>query len=300
MDVKVFRTFLELAQVRHFGRAAENLYLTQAAVSARIKQLESYFDTQLFTRDRNNIKLTSAGERLVNYAEIMVTTLQQAKFELSLESGKRLQLTIGGTPNVWDAYLQHCLSKVTDAFQGYGFIAEVMGRELLSRGLLERTLDMAFVFDPIKTEELQCKKVVNLTLLFVSTQPAAADTVFEHNYVYVDWGAKFASEHVARHPDATTPFLRTSTARIALDYILERGGSAYLPAPLVEPFLRTGQLYVIEYISEWERPVYLSYRKNGSSVEAIQQVERLVKDINPLTSFSLQQAGESLSAPRIR
>ncbi len=35
MDVKVFRTFLELAKVRHFGRAAENLYLTQAAVSVR-------------------------------------------------------------------------------------------------------------------------------------------------------------------------------------------------------------------------------------------------------------------------
>lgn len=31
MDVKVFRTFLELARVRHFGRAAENLYITQAA-----------------------------------------------------------------------------------------------------------------------------------------------------------------------------------------------------------------------------------------------------------------------------
>ena len=40
MDVKVFKTFLELAQVGHFGKAAENLYITQAAVSARIKQLE--------------------------------------------------------------------------------------------------------------------------------------------------------------------------------------------------------------------------------------------------------------------
>ncbi|GHX63814.1 transcriptional regulator, LysR family [Vibrio cholerae] len=127
MDVKVFRTFLELAKVRHFGRAAENLYLTQAAVSARIKQLENHFDAQLFTRDRNNIKLTSAGERLVGYAEVMVATLQQAKFELSLESGKALQLTLGGTPNIWDAYLQHCLSRITDTFEGYGFLAEVMG-----------------------------------------------------------------------------------------------------------------------------------------------------------------------------
>ena len=89
MDVKVFKTFLELANVRHFGRAAENLYITQAAVSARIKQLENYFDTQLFIRNRNNIKLTSSGERLVSYAEVMVATLQQAKLNYLLKAAKR-------------------------------------------------------------------------------------------------------------------------------------------------------------------------------------------------------------------
>lgn len=292
MDVKVFRTFLELAKVRHFGRAAENLYLTQAAVSARIKQLENYFDTQLFTRDRNNIKLTSAGERLVSYAEVMVATLQQAKFELSLDNGKALQLTIGGTPNIWDAYLQNCLSVITDAFSGYGFMAEVMGREQLSRNLLERTLDMGFAFDQIKAEELQCKKVADLVLVMVSTRPDTADSVFNNRYVYVDWGSRFASEHADRHPKAPAPFLRTSTARIALDFILEKGGSAYMPASVVEPFLNSGQLHRVAGVEDWYRPIYLSYRKNSSSVDAITQVEGLVKNIDPLTAFSLQKAGE--------
>ncbi|MBD0785974.1 LysR family transcriptional regulator [Vibrio sp. Y2-5] len=293
MDVKVFRTFLELAQVRHFGRAAENLYLTQAAVSARIKQLESYFDTQLFTRDRNNIKLTSAGERLVSYAEVMVTTLQQAKFELSLENGQALQLTIGGTPNIWDAYLQNCLSVVTDAFSGYAFMAEVMGREQLSRQLLERTLDMAFAFDPIKAEELNCKKVADLVLVLVSTQSDTLESVFQNRYVYVDWGSRFAAEHADRHPKAPAPFLRTSTARIALDFILEKGGSAYLPTSIVEPFIASGELYLIPNVEEWHRPVYLSYRKNSSTIEAIGHVEELVKKIDPLTAYSIQRAGEA-------
>ena len=240
MDVKVFRTFLEVARVRHFGRAAENLYLTQAAVSARIKQLEGYFDTQLFIRDRNNIKLTSSGERLIGYAEVMVSTLQQAKFELSLESGKALQLTLGGTPNIWDAYLQNCLSVVTDSFGGYGFMAEVMGREQLNRNLLERTLDMAFAFDQIKAEELNCKKVADLVLVLVSTQQDDLESVFQHKYVYVDWGTRFGSEHAERHPKVPAPYLRTSTARIALDFILEKGGSAYLPVSMVEPFIDSG------------------------------------------------------------
>ncbi|MDA0117577.1 LysR family transcriptional regulator [Vibrio sp. T11.5] len=292
MDVKVFKTFLELANVRHFGRAAENLYITQAAVSARIKQLESYFDTQLFIRDRNNIKLTSSGERLVSYAEVMVATLQQAKLELSLESGKGLQLTMGGTPNVWDAYLQNCLSIVTDSFGGYGFMAEVMGREALNRCLQERTLDMAFAFDQIKADELHCKKVADIVLVLVSTQEHTLESVFEDKYVYVDWGTKFASEHAERHPKIPAPYLRTSTARIAMDFILEKGGSAYLPISLVEPFIASGQLFKVAGVEDWHRPIYLSYRKASSSVEAIGQVEELVKDIDPITAYSLQQMAD--------
>ncbi len=278
MDVKVFRTFLELARVRHFGRAAENLYLTQAAVSARIKQLENYFDAQLFTRDRNNIKLTSAGERLVVFADTMVNTLQQAKFELSLENGKAHQLSVGGTANVWDGYLQRNLNVITQAFTGYGFIAEVLGREQLCRALLERTMDIAFTLDPIKVEELNCKQVADLELIFVSSH-AYAEDYFHQQYVYVDWGTRFASEHAARHANIPAPCLRTSTAKIALDFILDNGGSAYLPRSIVEPYLADKQLYVVENIEGWLRPIYLSYRKNSSAIDTILKLEQLVNEL---------------------
>lgn len=292
MDVRVLSTFLELARVRHFGRAAENLHITQAAVSARIKQLENYFNTVLFTRNRNNIKLTSSGERLIGYAEVMVTTLQQAKYELSLENAQALQLTIGGTPNIWDAYLQNCLSEVTEEFHGYGFNAEVLSRDQINRGLIDRTLDLAFAFDPLKAEELECKKITDLTLVLVSTIKCNVDAALAEKYVYVDWGTAFSSEHAERHPQKYAPYLRTSTARIALDFILEKGGSAYLPASVVEPFLNSGQLTAVEQSLNWDRPLYLSYRKKSTSIEAIIAVEKLIHKIDPSTAYSLVQAGE--------
>lgn len=292
MDIKLFKTFLEVAKERHFGRSAENLYITQAAVSARIKQLESFFDTTLFIRDRNAIKLTSAGERLVGYAEVMVSSLEQAKFELSLDENKALQLTIGGTPNIWDAYLQNCLSVVTDAFEGYGFIAEALSREQINRNLLERTLDMAFALDPLNSDELTCEHIADLVLILVSTKACTQEQAFEQKYIYVDWGTRFASEHAERHSSVPVPFLRTSTARIALDFILEKGGTAYLPISIAEPFLASKQLFKVGDSEEWCRPIYLSYRKSSTSLNAIKQVENLVANINPLTAFSLQQAGE--------
>ena len=63
MNTDLLRTFLEVAKTRHFGHAAENLYLTQSAVSSRIRQLETTVGVPLFTRQRNNILLTPSGDR---------------------------------------------------------------------------------------------------------------------------------------------------------------------------------------------------------------------------------------------
>ena len=172
-------------------------------------------------------------------------------------------------------------------------MAEVMGREQLNRNLLERTLDMAFAFDQIKAEELNCKKVADLVLVLVSTEPDDLESVFQNKYVYVDWGTRFGSEHAERHPKVPAPYLRTSTARIALDFILEKGGSAYLPVSLVEPFIESGQLHKVKGVEDWYRPIYLSYRKSSTSVDAIMQVEELVKEIDPSTAYTLQQAADT-------
>ncbi len=66
MDTELLQDFpSEVSRTRHFGRAAEALYLTQSAVSFRIRQLENQLGVNLFTRHRNNIRLTTAGEKLL-------------------------------------------------------------------------------------------------------------------------------------------------------------------------------------------------------------------------------------------
>ncbi|MDH5728398.1 MAG: LysR family transcriptional regulator, partial [Gammaproteobacteria bacterium] len=73
-DISLLKTFLELSRSRHFGKTAKNLFLTQSAVSARIKILEDTLGVRLVTRDRNNIQLTPAGMRFLPYAESVLTT----------------------------------------------------------------------------------------------------------------------------------------------------------------------------------------------------------------------------------
>lgn len=95
MDTELLRTFLEVNKTRHFGRASENLYLTQAAVSARVKQLESQLGVPLFIRARNNIQLTIEGERLVPHAETILLAWSRVKQDVALKPEQKQQINIG-------------------------------------------------------------------------------------------------------------------------------------------------------------------------------------------------------------
>ncbi|SDJ64637.1 DNA-binding transcriptional regulator, LysR family [Ferrimonas sediminum] len=295
MDVKGFTTFLEVARERHFGRAADRLNITQAAVSARIKQLEEYFDTTLFVRQRNNIHLTSSGERLVRYAEVMVSTLQQARDDLKLTRQEQAQLTIAGTPNIWDAYLQHCLGVITETLTGYAFCAETLSQDQLNRALLQRTLDMGILFEPVKSELLECRQMAQLPLVLVSTRSQAAEQAVSQDYVYLDWGLEFSQEHARLHPNLRAPSMRTSGARIALDVLLSRGGAAYLPLSMAQPFLDSGQLHLVVANSLIERPVYLAYRKDSPLLDGILEVAAKLSHTTPAGGFTLQAAAENAS-----
>ncbi|EJN6713312.1 LysR family transcriptional regulator [Vibrio vulnificus] len=279
MDIGLFRTFLEVIKTRHFGQAAENLFVTQAAVSARIKIIENHFDCQLFTRDRNNIQLTSSGVKLQNYAEMILENYKQAKKDIAIDNGKLEQFTIGGTPSIWDSFLQQGLTEVMDMFQELSFAAEVMSRDKLQRGLIDRTLDLAISFDQIKEEGIYSQKLSSSELIMVSNKSQDRSLAFKDNYVYVDWGARFALEHSQNHGHESEPYLKTSTARIALDFILQKGGSAYLPLNMVKQHLIEQVLFRVDGVDPWIKPVYIAYRERNTSIEKLQKIKNTLKNI---------------------
>ena len=68
MKFELLTTFLEVSQTLHFRIASENLFITQSAVSARIKLLEDDLGVLLFDRTHKHLKLTREGHRLIKHA----------------------------------------------------------------------------------------------------------------------------------------------------------------------------------------------------------------------------------------
>ena len=63
------RVFHTVARRLNFTKTAEELFITQPAVSKHIQEIEHYFKVKLFERNGTKIKLTAAGEVLLQYTE---------------------------------------------------------------------------------------------------------------------------------------------------------------------------------------------------------------------------------------
>jgi DNA-binding transcriptional LysR family regulator len=78
LDVDQLKTFLAIADAGSFTRAAEEVNKTQSAVSMQMKRLEESIGRPIFARDGRGSRITSDGERLVDYARRLVALNDEA------------------------------------------------------------------------------------------------------------------------------------------------------------------------------------------------------------------------------
>jgi DNA-binding transcriptional LysR family regulator len=109
MDIVTARTFLEIVKTGSFVRAAENLHITQTAVSARIRVLEQQLDRKVFIRNKAGARLTSAGDQFFRFATSLVQIWDRARRTVALAPGRERVVTIGAELSQWNPLMRHWL-----------------------------------------------------------------------------------------------------------------------------------------------------------------------------------------------
>ncbi|MDH5327955.1 MAG: LysR family transcriptional regulator [Gammaproteobacteria bacterium] len=273
MDTDQLKTFLEISRTRHFGRAAQNLYLSQSAVSSRIKALEDQLGTPLFVRNRNDIQLTPAGNRLLNHAENILAAWGRAKHDVAIEEEMSTSLAIAATPSLWDIAMQDWLQNLHQRQPHIAVHGEVMETESILRRLMEGSLDLGFTFEPSQRPQIETRQFTSISLIMVSTSnQQSLDQALNHNYVLVDWGLSFAINHARHFPSLRTPGIRLPLGHIAKAYLLNCGGTAYLAESTVVDEINNGQLFKVEDAPIIERTAYAMFSTLTQPEDGLQAV----------------------------
>ena len=270
MDIDALKTFIEVNRTRHFGQAARNLYVSQSTVSARIKLLEEQVGLPLFVRQRNNIQLTAAGEKLLHYAESIVTTWTRARQEIAIEDEKLIPFIVGSTPSLWDSVLTDWMKFMFNKKPDMVFDAEVQSPDVLAKRVQELTMDIAFVFDNPQFVDVECKEITEIPFVMISSyNEISKEEAISESYILVEWGSSFSITHAKSFPNMPQPRMRVMLGRIALDYILANGGTAYLPEPMVADLLKEEILYLVKDAPVIQRHVYALYTEENTNMDLI-------------------------------
>lgn len=150
MDTATLQAFLSVANTRSFSIAAEQLFITQPAVSKRIAALESELDTRLFDRIGRSISLTEAGRALLPRAQRVIAELEDSKRAVSNLSGKiEGRLSIGTSHHIGLHRLPPVLRAFTRKYPDVELDFRFMDSEQACAAVLHGELEIGIVTLPL-------------------------------------------------------------------------------------------------------------------------------------------------------
>ncbi|MDL2251822.1 LysR family transcriptional regulator [Odoribacter sp. OttesenSCG-928-J03] len=145
MDFRL-TVFVSVAHNLNFTRAANELHISQPAISRHIQELESTYKTQLFERSGNKVKLTASGETLLRYAENIMESYRNLQLEMNLLTGNFSgELRVGSSTTITQYILPPIIAKFISKFPDIKLTVTSGNTEQIEQMLEKHEIDIGLV-----------------------------------------------------------------------------------------------------------------------------------------------------------
>lgn len=158
MNFKQLESFLWVAELQSFTKAARQLYMSQPAVSFQIKALEEDLEVMLFKRGDKKMVLTDAGQLLYREAKQMFRHYQKIKAGLDDLKGLKTGHLIVGAGTIPGEYLLPLLiGDFKKKYPGIQITLKVSGSGQVERWVREREIDLGITGILVEGQEIECR-----------------------------------------------------------------------------------------------------------------------------------------------
>jgi DNA-binding transcriptional LysR family regulator len=191
MELRLLRTFVAVAELRHFAKAAAACNLSQPAVSHQIAQLEEGVGARLLNRTGRRVTLTVAGDVLLEEARRILGAVDRARERLQeVTSGAVGRIRLGATPTPGLYLLPALLARYRRLHPRYELHFEIRSAAELCERIARNDLDMAVMPGMPSTAELRSTPLARDTLVAVvapDSRPHARARVRPHQLAGECW-----------------------------------------------------------------------------------------------------------------
>lgn len=253
MDLRNLKTFIAVAELASFTRAAEQLGFSQSTVSFQIKQLEQELGTRLFERTRHAMKLTDQGREVLRYAYRMDKLTQDLAEDLHAKEEI--------TGHVRLATADSLCSRLGRTFRGFWSLYPGISLKIVTAGtaslfqlLRHNEVDLVLTLDShIYNSEYRLIRESQINTHFVAapdcplTQKVSLSVkeLLSYPFLLTEKGMSYRrlmDESLAARSLEIQPLLETSDTELLCQLVSQGAGCSFLPDYATDAAVADGRL----------------------------------------------------------
>lgn len=281
MDIQFFKTFLMVAKLGNMTQAAEQLNFTQPTITGQIRALEQDFGVLLFDRVGKKLFITDAGRELIDYAEKLLTTYDEAQKALSTHPGN---IKIGISTTTANYILAPYLQTFQQQMPQCSVTMEMCTHAAtVPKGIAENRFDLGIIQKELSLDYLTGFEVFKEQLVWV-VHPKVAEK-FNHSTDILDYplldykvGGLFRTLYektLGRKKNK--PTIVYNDAEAMKNSILQGLGCGALPLNMVKKLLVDGSLIEFTNVPRPEFSVWVVYHKVKKLSRAAMKLINILK-----------------------
>ena len=158
MSLYAYEIFDAVVKEKSFLKASERLHLSPSAISHSVARLEERFQAKLFNRNRSQIELTAAGERLLPYIRTILRDESLLNQEADYLHGEVLgTVRLGTLGSICRAWLPDMINRFNADYPGIKLVISQGSMDLVLNWVRLKSVDLAFIPEEFAKDQVRTK-----------------------------------------------------------------------------------------------------------------------------------------------
>lgn len=272
MELRNLLTFIQVAELGSFTRAAEQLGYSQSTISFQIKQLEEELGCLLFERINHTITLTERGHELISYAHQIHSLTEEFKENLSKETDCSGHIHIVTPDSVCEEMISSRYMDFHNKYPAISIKFTTADTSVMFDMLDHNEADIIITLDShsyrndyiiAKEQLLSMHFVTGAHSKFAGRRNLTIKDIINEPFILTEYGQgyrKVFDKELAKKSLEITPVLEIGRTDIITSILAQSNMISYLPDFVTKPLIESGSLCYLDItdmnIDIWKQLIY--------------------------------------------